>query len=77
MWLLDAYRVGREVAGVCSDLRQLYEMALAYYTTPPPAEKEVELSEGFRDCCACAYDDEPIFFTEPEPHDTGWAIVDR
>ncbi len=61
MWLIDVYRASREVAGVCSDLRQLYEMAVEYYRTRPPAEKEVELTERFRECCACAYDDEPIF----------------
>ena len=72
MWVLDVYRAGREVAGVCSDLRRLYEAALEYYRTRSP--EEIELT-GFRECCACAYDDEPLFFTENEPHDIGWAIV--
>ncbi len=65
MWLIDMYRASREVAGVCSDLRLLYDMAVDYFKQRPSAEKEVELTERFRDCCA-GYDDEPLFFFHRE-----------
>ena len=40
------------------------------------APPEVELTTRFRECCGLAHEDEPLFFSEPEPHDTGWTVID-
>ena len=74
MWTIVVYRSAREIVGFCQDLRQLIEMARDMYRVHT-SEPEIELSTRFRECCG--YDEEPLFFTENEPHDTGWVVTDR
>ena len=77
MWTLTVYRSARELVSVWQDMRQIYEMALEVYRTREASPPELELSSRFRECCGCAYDEEPFFATPPEPHDTGWTVVER
>ena len=75
MWTLTVYRSARELVGVWQDLRDLYEMAAEFCRQREAAPPEIELSSRFRECCGMAHEEEPLFFTEPEPHDTGWTVV--
>ena len=75
MWTIVVYRSAREIIGFCQDLRQLFEMARDMYHEHV-SEPEIELSTRFRECC-CYESDEPLFFTENEPLDTGWVVTDR
>ena len=74
MWTLTVYRSARELVGIYQDLRELYNIAVEACRTREPSPAEIELSSRFRECCFCAYE-EPLFCTEPEPHDTGWTVI--
>ncbi len=76
MWTLSAYRSARELVSVLQDVRQLYEMAAEANKQRESAPPEVELTTRFRECCACVDDPEPLFFTEAEPYDCGWTVID-
>ena len=75
MWTLTVYRTARELVGVWQDLRDLYEMAAELCGQREASPPEIELSSRFRECCGMAHEEEPLFFSEPEPHDTGWTVV--
>ena len=77
MWTLTVYRTARELVSVWQNLRDLYEMAAEFCRQRDVAHPEIELSSRFRECCGMAHEDEPLFYTEPEPHDTGWTVVSK
>ena len=60
---------------VWQDLRDLYEMLAEHCRPREDAAPEIELTSRFRECCGMAHEEEPLFFSEPEPHDTGWTVV--
>ena len=76
MWVLDAYRSARELVSVWQDMREVCEMVAEICKKREQAPPEIELTTRFRECCGLAHEDEPLFFSEPEPHDTGWTVID-
>ena len=71
MWYV---RTVREAAQIVKDLWWFAEMAKDACSAPPPSPREVELTERFRECKPLIHD-EPIWGTEAEEFDAGWAIV--
>ena len=71
MWYV---RTAREAAQIVKDLWWLVELAQDAYAKAPQKPPEVELIEKFRDCKPLVHE-EPIWGTEAEEFDAGWAIV--
>ena len=75
MWVVEIYRSAREIVSVWNDVKDLYDMLVEIYKTREDGPPEIELTTRFRECCGMAHEEEPLFSTEPEPHDTGWTVV--
>ena len=77
MWVVEVYRSAREIVSVWNDVKDLYDMVVEIYKKREDVPPEIELTTRFRECCGLAQEDEPLFHTEPEPHDTGWTVVSK
>ena len=75
MWVVEVYRSAREIVSVWNDVKDLYDMVVEICKKREDVPPEIELTTRFRECCGMAHEDEPLFYTEPEPHDTGWTVV--
>ncbi len=74
MFLLQTWRVARELVSVAQDARAIYETVLVYCTHTPPREKEIELIEKFQQ--EPMQHDEPIFFFSECEYDVdNWHII--
>ena len=76
MWTIEAYRSARELVSVWQDISELYSIVAEICKKREDAPPEIELTTRFRECCGL-HEEEPLFFSEPEPHDTGWTVIER
>ena len=76
MWTIEVYRSARELVSVWQDMSELYSIVAEICKKREDAPPEIELTTRFRECCGLAHpSEEPLFFSEPEPHDTGWTVI--
>ena len=77
MWVVEVYRSAREIVSVWNDVKDLYDMVVEIYKKREDVPPEIELTTRFRECCGMAQDAEPLFYTEPEPHDKGCTVISK
>ena len=75
MWTIEVYRSARELVSVWQDMHELYSIVAEICKKREDAPPEIELTTRFRECCGLVHEEEPLFFSEPEPHDTGWTVI--
>ena len=75
MWTIEVYRSARELVSVWQDMSELYSIVAEICKKREDAPPEIELTTRFRECCGLVHEEEPLFFSEPEPHDTGWTVI--
>ena len=71
--MLATWRAARDIVAIAKDIQHIYTMAMNAYTRVQSTEKEIELSETWRE--APLEHEEPVWYTECEyEHDT-WHLV--
>ena len=71
--MLATWRAARDIVTIARDLQCLYTMAINMYTRSSSTEREIELSERWRD--PPMSHEEPVWYTECDFDHESWHIV--